>query len=297
MLDLDAVFIIMTLARDGSLARASRTLGLPRSTLTRRVGLLEETLGVRLVERGHRHLRLTEAGRLLVQQGAPLVDAARQVEAELQEGSQGRLRVGIPPGLGWDILEPVFRLDGDTPTDLALDLVYTDRELHPVRDDFDLVVSFAPPTDGSLYSRTLERFSWRCFASKAYLAAQGTPGRAAELSAHSCIAFRTHGAASPFLWPLRDGGALRVNPWFVSTSLHAVFQMIFAGRGIGLVPDFPHDSTRHLVEVLPGEIAADGEVFLSMGQRLSDSPRGLQVKALIEKARRPMSRPNNPTQV
>ncbi len=291
MLDLDAVSIVMALARDGSLARAARTLGLPRSTLTRRVCLLEETLGVRLVERSQRHLRLTEAGRLLVQQGAPLVDAARQVEATLQASSQGRLRIALPPGMGWDLLEPILKLDDEDTPELRIELVYTDRELHPIRDDFDLVASFSRPTDGTLYCRSIQRFSWCCFASADYLATRGPPRRASEITsrAHPCIAFRTQGGVSPFLWPLSAGGGLRVSPWFISTSLHAAVQMVLAGRGIGLLPDIPFETSSRLVQVLPDEIGESGDVFISMGQRLSDSERGRRAKALIDKAKRHMA--------
>lgn len=286
MLDLDAVFIIMTLAQDGSLARASRTLGLPRTTLARRVDLLEKQLGVRLVERSQRHLRLTEAGRLLVQQGAPLLDSARQVEAMLQARQQYRLRAALPPGIGWDLLEPLLKLDDEVTAGIGFEIVYTDRELHPIRDDFDLVVSFAPPTDGTLYCRSLLRFAWRCVATPAYLAAQGTPRHAAALTEHLCIALRVLGGVSPFQWPLRAGGSQMLSPWFVSTSLHASLLMVLADRGIGLLPDIPTESAGHLVPVLPDEIGVDGELYLSMGQRLSDSQRGRRMKALIEKARR-----------
>jgi LysR family transcriptional regulator, regulator for bpeEF and oprC len=162
MLDLDAVLMVMALAREGSVAKASQSLGLSRSTLTRRVEELEKALGVRLVERGPRHLRLTEAGRLLVEQGAPLVDSARRVESALRAHPRPRLRGAIPPGLAWDLLEPLLNLKDPALADLRFEIVYTDREVHPVRDDFDMVLSLAPPTDGSLYSLSLQRFAWCC---------------------------------------------------------------------------------------------------------------------------------------
>ncbi|HVK64552.1 MAG TPA: LysR family transcriptional regulator [Polyangium sp.] len=286
MLDLDAVVMIMAIARDGSLAHASRTLGLPRTTLTRRVALLEEALGVRLVERSQRHLRLTEAGRLLVEQGAPLVDAARQVENTLQASTHFRLRTAVPPGVGMDLLEPLLKPDDEALAGLGLEIIYTDRDMHPIRDDFDLVVGLVPPTDGTLYCRSFLRFSWACFAAPAYLAARGTPTRAADLAAHSCIALRIPGGVSPFFWPVRAGMGLRVSPWFVSNSMHAALQMVIAGRGIGLLPDIPFATTSELVPVLQDEIGAEGEFFLSMGQRLNDSKRGRRIRILIEKALR-----------
>jgi DNA-binding transcriptional LysR family regulator len=282
MLDLDAVYIVMALARDGSVARASRTLGIPRTTLTRRVEMLEVSLGVRLVERNQRHFRLTEAGRMLVQQGSPLVDAARQVEATLQSREHDRLRTALPPGLGWDMLDPIF---GISKENLDIELVYTDRELHPIRDDFDLVVSFAPPTDGALFCRSILRLQWRCVASASYLEAHGSPAQASDLCAHRCVAFRVHGGVAPFAWPLRAGDVMRVKPWFVSTCFQAATEMVLAGRGIGLLPDLPTPTAGDLITVLP-EVGADQELFVTMGQRLSDSARGRRVQELIEKGKR-----------
>ena len=285
MLDLEAVNMVMALARDGSLARASRTLGVSRTTLTRRVSVLEEALGVRLLERTQRHMRLTEEGRHLAQRGASLVDAARELEASFQVTQRFLVRIALPPGMGWEFLVPILTPEDEIVAGLSFEIVYTDREVHPIRDDFDLVVSFAQPTDPSLYARSLLRFPWCCIAAPAYLAARA-PRSAAEVASLACIAVRTHGGVSPYLWPLRAGGGLRVSPWFVSTSIHASVQMVIAGRGIGLLPDLPSDATRDLVRVLPDEIGADGQVYLSMGQHLSDSLRGRRLKALIEKGRR-----------
>jgi DNA-binding transcriptional LysR family regulator len=290
MLDLDAVLMVMALAREGSLARASRSLGLPRSTLTSRVDQLEESLGVKLIERGPRHLRLTEAGRLLVEQGAPVVNAARQLESSLRTGPRHRLRGALPPGLAWDLLEPLLNLQDASLQGLQLELVYTDREVHPIRDDFDLVLSLAPPKDGALYSVCLRRFSWCTVATPAYLAKRGTPRTAQELEHHACVAWRTPGGPSPIAWPLRAGGDLPVQPWFISTSLQASLQMVLMNQGVGLLPDLPSEATRHLVRVLPEAFDVEGGLFITMGQRLQDSERGRWLRQLIERARRYLSK-------
>jgi DNA-binding transcriptional LysR family regulator len=284
MLDLDAVVVVMALAREGSLTGASRSLGLPRSTLTRRLEQLEDKLGVRLVERTSRHLRVTEAGRRLVEQGAPLVDAARQIEATLAAGSRARVRIALPPGLGLDLLDPVLRFDDDVTADLGFEMVFSDRELHPIRDDFDLVMSFALPTDGHLFCRVLERFRWRCVASSAYLGRHGVPASPAELAAHTCVALQIRGGVSPYAWPLRAGGVQHLDPRFISTSVGAVLEMALADQGIALLPDIASPRMRELVVVLPEQIGAEGKVYVVMGQRLSETERGRRVRALLDKA-------------
>ena len=281
MLDLEAVMIVMTLAREGSLARASRALGLPRTTLTRRITLLEQSLGVTLIERSQRHLRLTDAAYLLVDQGSPLVEAARQLEASISSGDAGRLRFAMPPGLGWDLIEPMLTLDDIQ--ELGIELVHTDRDVHPIRDNFDVVASFARPTDGTLYCRSLLHFVWRCAASPLYIAKHGAPTSPSDLAKHPCIAVRAHGGISPFSWPLKAGGAISVHPWIVSTSLHTASQIMLAGRGIALLPDIPSETNNSIV-ILANEIMATGQIYLTMGQRLSESKRGRRLKGLIDQA-------------
>ncbi len=283
MLDLDAVVVVMTLAREGSLTAASRALGQPRSTLTRRLDQLEQDLGVRLVERTSRHFRLTEAGHQLVEQGTAVVDAARQVEATLKAEQRMRLRIAVPPGLGLDMLQPILRFDESSVSGLGFELVFIDRQLHPIRDDFDLVVSFAPPTDGELFCQAQERFRWRCVASAAYLERHGCPTSPADLTAHTCIALDVHGGVSPYAWPLCVGGVQLLDPRFISTSVSAVLEMLFADQGIGLLPDDSASRMQELVEVLPSQVGAEGTLYLITGQRLSETERGRRVRALVDR--------------
>ncbi|EDM75988.1 transcriptional regulator, LysR family protein [Plesiocystis pacifica SIR-1] len=282
MLNLDGVVVLMALARHGTLVGASRALGLPRSTLTRRLAQLEEELGVRLVERTSRHLRLTSAGTRLVEQGAPLVDAARQLEVSVRAGTGDRVRIALPPGLGLERLEATLQLDEIAQFGLGFELVFTDREVHPIRDDFDLVVSFAEPTDGNLFRLPPTDFEWRCVATSTYLERSGAPESAEALEDHACIALQVVGGVSPFAWPLRDGGTLPVNPRFLSTSSSAVLEMVYAHRGIALLPDSL--TLGDLVPVLPETIRGPGRIYGSMGQRLSDTERGRELRALLERA-------------
>lgn len=275
--------LVMTLAREGSLAKASQALGLPRSTLTRRLEQLEQHMGVRLIERNQRYLRLTAAGQLLVERGTSVVDAARQLEVAVRAASMVRLRVAMPPDFGVDVLEPVFRMNGEA-DDLGFELIYTDREVHPIRDDFDMVVSLSPPTDGNLYCRVVRRLTWRCIATQRYLDERGTPQRVEELGAHPCVALRVHGGLSPFAWPLRAGGDSRVNPRIISTSLSAAQQIVLADRGIALLPDLPSRYDARFVPVLPEQIGAEGVLCVVMGQRLSESEHGRRVRVMLDKA-------------
>ena len=91
-----------------SLSRAAAELGVPRATISRRLGRLEERLGVRLLRRTTRSLALTDAGELLYRQARVVIAAVEEAEASVRRGSDeicGDLRVSVPP-----VVDDVFPL-------------------------------------------------------------------------------------------------------------------------------------------------------------------------------------------
>lgn len=98
-LDLNTVRVYAAVVDEQSFAGAARQLQLPASNVSRHVAALERSLGVRLLERSTRHLRMTEAGRLLYQRAKPLLDTLAATAEELGAGEQalrGPLRMCMP---------------------------------------------------------------------------------------------------------------------------------------------------------------------------------------------------------
>ena len=99
-MDLNAVRDFPVVAEHGSYAEARRVLGLPKSMLSRRIAALEQSLGVRLMERNSRRLRLTAEGDELRERAASLVTALADLEEQVRPGDaalRGRLRISVPP--------------------------------------------------------------------------------------------------------------------------------------------------------------------------------------------------------
>ena len=293
-LDLEAVALLCALDRERSVAAAARACGVSRSTTWRKLGELEAALGCRLVERSPRHLRLTAAGAALVARGRALLQDADAAVIEARSAAEPRggvVKVGMPPGPSPEILlaalEPFTRLD-DGP---SFHLFESAGALHPIKDDFDLVVTFSPPQDGDLYMRLLDTVDWSCKASPAYLEGRPPLREPADLHAHRLLSYYIP-PRSPNRWSLRDGGGLQVRPILAITSADTIVRATNAGFGIGYVPwDFAPRASE-LVDVLPDRVGETISIYVVAGQRGRDSARVRLVQEAFERLRdaRPFGR-------
>lgn len=111
-MDLNALLLFTKVVQSGSFSAAARELGLPKSTVSRRITQLEADLGARLLQRTTRKLGLTDVGALFYQRCTRIVSAAEEAEhavAELQGAPRGTLRITAPVDVGAAILGPIAR--------------------------------------------------------------------------------------------------------------------------------------------------------------------------------------------
>jgi DNA-binding transcriptional LysR family regulator len=158
MMDLQALTDFALVATHGGFGRASRLSGRSKATLSRRVSELEQSLGVRLIERGTQSLRLTDEGRVLYERThAPLSEIAEAEQAVTLGASvpQGRLRVSAPLVLAHVVLGRISARFALAYPDVQLDIVAEDRKVDPVEDGYDLVIRVDPPHDERLVGRRI----------------------------------------------------------------------------------------------------------------------------------------------
>lgn len=157
-LDLDALRSFDLVALHGGLGAATRATGRPKATLSRHLAELEQALGVRLVERGERRLRLTEEGRRLHEQThgllIDLADAAQAV-ASGSDQPRGLLRVSAPVVLAHVALMPVVQRFCDLYPEVRLDVIAEDRQVDPVEEGYDLVLRIDPDPQERLVGRRI----------------------------------------------------------------------------------------------------------------------------------------------
>jgi len=235
-IDISAVELFVRVAEQQSFRAAGDALGVPRSTVSRRVAELESALGTRLFHRTTRHVELTSAGKTYLRACGPalgtITEAGRAL-ATRSEDTAGLLRVTAPVTLGERSLgEVVVECLARYPQ-MRLELVLTDRHVDLVEEKFDLAFRAGTLKDTSVVAHELWRGQLRCYASHSYLRDRGTPLTPRDLRRHDCILFTPHAARGR--WTFRSRGRaleVPVRGRFVVNSLPLAIAA--AARGLGI---------------------------------------------------------------
>jgi DNA-binding transcriptional LysR family regulator len=184
--------VFIAVADAGSFAAAGRALGLSAPSVTRLVSGLEERLGTQLFIRTTRSLTLSESGFDLLERARRLVADAQALEEHALGRAvvpRGHLTISASVTFGRSVLAPVLRSFLDSHHDVTVHAMLLDRVVNLVEEGIDLAVRIGELPDSSLIARRVGSVRRMLVASPDYLAAHGTPQRAAELRDHAVIAF------------------------------------------------------------------------------------------------------------
>lgn len=223
-----------------SVSAAARALGLPKSGVSRALARLERDVGVLLVDRSTRHLRLTDAGthfrphalRILAD-----VDEAGAALDGLGAVPAGSLTISLPFTIATALVAPMLPAFMARYPQVRVVLAVENRFIDMPADPVDLMIRVGPLVDSDLIARRLlVSETWLC-ASPDYLAARGTPLRAADLSDHHLIGY--HDRATVYLdAPSNDAGRIELAPAIAISDAAALLPVVLAGAGIAPLPDF-----------------------------------------------------------
>ena len=186
------VELFVRIAELRSFRAAGDALGVPRSTVSRRIAELENALGARLFHRTTRHVELTSAGKTYLRACRPALDtireAGRSIATRSEDAIEG-LRVTAPATLAETSLGEVIAECLAQHPQMRLELVLTDRHVDLVEEKFDLAFRSGTLKDTSVVAHELGSGQLRCFASREYLRDRGTPLTPGDLRQHECILF------------------------------------------------------------------------------------------------------------
>lgn len=287
MLNLNDLYLFVQAVEQGGFAAASRHLGIPKSTLSKRVSELEESLGARLIHRTSRSFVLTDSGRdFLDHAQAALIEAESAetaVRSRLAE-PRGRVRMTASvPVAQFYLAERLPELARRHPG-LQLQLHVTDRFVDLVQEGFDIALRshFAPLPDSSLLQRRLSLDPMFLLASPAYLDQHGWPERAEELKDHLGL---LASPSAPF-WRLHNeqGEEIRVTPRTAMLADESVVLLKAATAGLGITC-LPRSVCRDTLEqgelcrILPDWTAGTATTTLLMPHRRGQLPA---VRAVVE---------------
>ncbi len=226
------MLLFAAVVRAGSFTAAARQLGITKQTASERIAKLEAQLGVRLLERTTRRLRLTDAGAGYYERcaaiGAQIDDANLEVQRRQAE-PVGLLRVSAPTLYGRRFLAPVIAAFLERHPAVRIEVVLADRRVNLIDEALDLAIRIGGPGDAGLVARKLGLGHVYYVASPGFLARHGAP-TATSLRATRCIGIR------PFeTWEL-DGVVTRIEPVLVVNDLEVACEAAIAGVGVAQLP-------------------------------------------------------------
>jgi len=203
---LEAMSTLLAAVEAGSLSAASRKLGMPLATVSRKVSELEAHLRTRLVNRTSRRLSLTDAGRSYVAACKRILEEVGEAERAASGeyvAPRGELIITAPIVFGRLHVLPVVLDFLKAYPDVDVRLTLADRVINLQEDDVDLAVRIGELPDSSLVATRVGSIRRVLCGSPAYFAARGTPKSPRDLRTHDCITF--HGLTSPDSWKFVAG--------------------------------------------------------------------------------------------
>ena len=192
MRDFEVVRLFLKIVECRSLVGAARALGLPRSSVSRKLADLEADVGARLVQRSTRSFGLTEAGMQVHAQFERIAEATAAIaEAVGAPGVQGLLRVTAPISFAQAMIAPVIPAFLRAHPDVRIQLDANTRRVNLIAEEFDVAIRAGRVQDSALVSRKLSAMA--LCASPGYLAAQGPVEFVWQLASQTVIAFNPSG--------------------------------------------------------------------------------------------------------
>lgn len=238
---LGAIEFFQAAVETGSLASAARKLQVTPSAVSRRITALESELGVQLLARTTRSLRLTEHGRDFHERCSRIVEELEQARgtiARSRSAPSGRLRVEAPSALGRHVLAPMLPAFLQRYPAVRVELVLRDQLVDPVIEQVDILVRIGPPRDSALMSRRLGKSRGVLCASPAYLQKHGRPRTVADLSTHRCLTYLRDGRTDTFDFEGRPPLAGPSSGQFAVNDEDVIRHLALAGCGLAWLFDF-----------------------------------------------------------
>jgi DNA-binding transcriptional LysR family regulator len=235
---LASITTFVRVAESGGFSAAARHLNVSTTTVSDQVQALENTLGVRLLNRTTRRVSLTEIGRHYYERCSQILQELAEADeavGALQVTPRGRLRVYCHQGLARFISSVTNHFLGNYP-EVSLDLRTGDATIDLVQEGFDLAIMPFSPPDSTLIRRTLAKWHHVLCCAPAYLETHSAPRSPADLSGHNCLlyAYSIFGSEFPFV----DAAAARESGNLVTTSIAVMRAAALAGLGLWFCPPY-----------------------------------------------------------
>jgi DNA-binding transcriptional LysR family regulator len=257
-LEANDLLLFARVVEAGSLSRAAEALGVPTSTVSRRITALETQIGERLIQRTTRKLTVTEVGHAVLDHALHVVegvDGAAALADHCTVKPTGRLRVAMPPDVSNMFFSSLIAEFSAAYPSITLELDLSMRLVDLVGENFDVAIRVGAPGDGTLAACKIIDIHGALFASPSYLREHGTPREPGDLPDHFTLHLTR--AGEYLRWPLVNGdkrweglGMTRIG----ANSPDMLVRLAINGAGIALCElraVEPHVRLGQLMRVLP----------------------------------------------
>jgi DNA-binding transcriptional LysR family regulator len=277
MQDLNDMLYFAEVVDRGGFAAAGRTLGIPKSRLSRRIGELESRLGVRLLQRTTRKLSLTEAGQLYHRHCVAMreqAEAAEEAVALVHDEPRGTVRITCPLTLAQSTIGSLLPLFLRRHPAVRVEMQVSNRVVDVVQEGVDIALRVRPTLEdsGSLVVKSLGPTSALLLASPALLEREGHPHAVEDLARLGTVAMSAiDGRASwGLVGPNGREYELQHRPVYTADDMLTLKYAVLEGTGIGVLPDYLCTRELHegrLVHALPGWAPRTGVVHAVFSSR------------------------------
>lgn len=259
-MDLNSLVIFATVVEANGFSEAARRLKMPTSTVSRRIADLERDLGVRLIERSTRSLRLTDVGAEVfahAQRSAELSEAVGNIASEHQSGVSGTLRISAPPTISDSLLAPLVGAFQTAYPEVRVQIFVAERIVDQIAEGIDLAFRVGQFGDPSLVVHPLLTYRHQLVASPTYLERSRAPERPQDLLDHRLLAFSFWKPKNSWTFVHADTQkkeTLTFQPYLSINEYAGLAASLLAGTGIGDLPPIVQPELlrdRRLVEVMP----------------------------------------------
>ena len=242
----------------GSFSAAAQDLSYSNAAVSKMIKDLEADLGVQLIVRTTRSLRLTDVGRSYVDQVSEVLDgvAAADDAVRSEAGTpKGRLKISAPMSFGLVIVSKLLPRFARQYPEIRIDLVMSDSFVDVIEQGFDLAIRGGQLADSSLKARKLSDIERVLCCSQAYLAEHAPPNHPNELADHACLAYTA--SNSPDVWHLESGSvhkSVAIRAAYRANNSLAVREAALEGLGIGFLPRLYVEAdlaSGQLINILP----------------------------------------------
>jgi LysR family transcriptional regulator for bpeEF and oprC len=251
--------IFTRVVESASFTSAAHYMAIPRSTVSTAVGELETKLGVRLLHRTTRSMRLTPDGELFYLRALQILADIEETEALFRQTTtlpEGRVRVNVPSRMGRLLVAPELPDFLDRYPGIEVVLGSTDRAVSLVEEGVDCVLRVGHLTDSSLIARSIGQLTLINVASPKYLARHGLPQHPDDLERHWVVKYASPSSGRVEAWEWEEGGKCHAREFPGRVTVNSAESYIAcckAGLGLIQIPayDVQHDlASGELIEVM-----------------------------------------------